>query len=464
MMGSAKMRKVLVIGLDCAAPELVFDRWRLDLPNIGRLIGAGLYGELESTIPPITIPAWMSMMTSKDPGQLGLYGFRNRKDYSYDSMTLATSLAVKEETAWDILARAGKTVTLIGVPPSYPPKRVNGHLISCFMTPDANSAYTYPASLKAEVEALVGEYLFDAEGFRSDDKDRILKQIYLMTDKRFTVARHLLQHKPWDFFMLVEIGVDRIHHGFWKYFDEGHRKHQAGSAFANAIRDYYIYLDGLIGQLLALIDDRTAVLIVSDHGAKRLEGGICINEWLMAEGYLTLRETPKEITPFGKVAVAWERTRAWGEGGYYGRIFLNVKGREPEGTIEPSQYETVRDELVERLERITDDMGRPIGVRVFKPQQIYAECRGIPPDLIVYFGDLSWRSVGSVGYQSIWTFENDTGPDDANHAQQGIVIVHDPHSTRTGRVEGVRIVDIAPTILTLFGLSVPSGMQGRSII
>jgi predicted AlkP superfamily phosphohydrolase/phosphomutase len=125
MMGSAKMRKVLAIGLDCAPPELVFDRWRPYLPNIGRLMGAGLYGELESTIPPITIPAWMSMMTSKDPGQLGLYGFRNRKDHSYDSMTLATSLAVKEETAWDILARAGKTVTLIGVPPSYPPKRVN---------------------------------------------------------------------------------------------------------------------------------------------------------------------------------------------------------------------------------------------------------------------------------------------------------------------------------------------------
>jgi len=139
-MGSAEVKKVLVIGLDCAAPELVFDRWAPLLPNIRRLMGAGLYG------------------------------FRNRKDYSYDGMTLATSLAVKEETVWDILSRAGKTVTLIGVPPSYPPKRVNGHLISCFMTPDARSEYTYPASLKTEVEGLVGEYLFDVEGFRSDER------------------------------------------------------------------------------------------------------------------------------------------------------------------------------------------------------------------------------------------------------------------------------------------------------
>lgn len=463
-MGSAAMRKVLVIGLDCAAPELVFDRWAPLLPNISRLMGTGLYGRLESTTPPITVPAWMSMMTSKDPGQLGLYGFRNRRDYSYDGMALATSLAVKEDAVWDILSRAGKTVTLIGVPPSYPPKPVNGHLISCFMTPDATSQYTYPPSLKAEVEGLVGEYLFDAEGFRSDDKERILKQIYLMTEKRFTVARHLMQHKPWDFFMLVEIGVDRIHHGFWKYCDERHRKHQPGSPFEHTIRDYYIYLDGLIGDLLALTDDQTAVLIVSDHGAKRLEGGICINEWLMAEGYLTLKEVPSTVTPFGKVRVEWERTRAWGEGGYYGRLFLNVKGREPNGTIDPSQVETVRDELIERLETITDDTGRPIGVKAFKPERIYAACRGIPPDLIVYFGDLSWRSVGSVGYGSIWTFENDTGPDDANHAQHGIFIVHDPRWTQGRPVEGARIMDIAPTILTLFGFPIPRDMQGRSIL
>jgi predicted AlkP superfamily phosphohydrolase/phosphomutase len=264
--------------------------------------------------------------------------------------------------------------------------------------------------------------------------------------------------------MLVEIGVDRIHHGFWKYFDQAHRKHQPGSPYEHVIRDYYIYLDGLIGDLLALTDDQTAVLVVSDHGAKRLEGGICINEWLMQEGYLTLKEEPGAITSFAKVAPAWERTRAWGEGGYYGRLFLNVKGREPNGTIDPSEYEGVRDELIERLQRITDDAGRPIGVKVFKPQQIYTECRGIPPDLIVYFGDLSWRSVGSVGYGSTWTFENDTGPDDANHAEHGIFILRDSQATPGRMVKGPRIMDIAPTVLALFGLPIPRDMQGTSIL
>ena len=143
---------------------------------------------------------------------------------------------------------------------------------------------------------------------------------------------------------------------------------------------------------------------------------------------------------------------------------MNVKGREPFGTIDPSQYEATRDELIERLQKITDEKGRPLDVKAFKPEQIYSACRGIPPDLIVYFGDLSWRSVGSVGYHSLWTFENDTGPDDANHAQHGIFILHGPKATPGRTLKRARIMDIAPTILTLFGFPTPRDMQGSSIL
>ena len=86
-------KRVLVIGWDCAAPELVFDAFKDDMPNTHRLMAQGTYGELESTIPPITVPAWMCMMTSRDPGELGIYGFRNRKDYSYDALTIANAHA-----------------------------------------------------------------------------------------------------------------------------------------------------------------------------------------------------------------------------------------------------------------------------------------------------------------------------------------------------------------------------------
>lgn len=456
-------KRVLVIGLDSAPPDLVFERWKKNLPHLKGLMDHGIYGRLESTVPPITIPAWTSMVTSKSPGRLGLYGIRNRQDYSYERMIFANSQLVKEDTLWDILSRKGKKVTLIGIPQTYPPKPVNGHMITCFLTPDTNSHYTYPDSLKEEIQSWVGNYLLDVENFRTEEKDKLLSQIYEMTEKRFEVAFHLLTEKEWDFFMMVEMGIDRIHHGFWKYSDPLHAKYEPGSRYENAIRDYYIYVDQKVGELLSRIDDETSVMVVSDHGAKAMVGGVCVNEWLIQNGYLHLKERPVKLTPFAKVSVDWKRTIAWGEGGYYSRIFLNVKGREPEGNIVPSDYERIRGELRDGLEAITDHQGTNIGTKVYKPEEVYREVRRIAPDLIVYFGNLSWRSVGSLGHGSILTFENDTGPDDANHDTHGIFIMKGPDLREKGPREGLNLLDVAPTVLHLLEIDVPKDMEGRII-
>lgn len=455
--------RLLVIGLDCAAPQLVFGQWRQHLPNLSKLADEGLWGELQSTVPPITVPAWTCMMTGKDPGELGFYGFRNRSDHSYKEMGFATSLSVKSPTVWDILSGAGRKVVLVGVPQTYPPKPVNGHMITCFLTPSTESQYTYPPDLKAEIEGLVGDYILDVDDFRTDDKDALLGRIYAMTRQRFEVVRHLMRGKEWDFFMFVEMGIDRIHHGLWKYFDPEHPKYEAGNPYENAIRDYYKYVDGEIGTLLELIDRDTTVMVVSDHGAKRMDGGICINEWLIQEGYLTLKESPGGVVPLEKAGVDWERTVAWGAGGYYGRLFLNVKGREAQGVIDPGDYERVRSEIAAKLEAITDEKGRPIGTKALRPQDVYREVHGIPPDLIVYFGDLYWRSVGSVGHGGIHTFDNDTGPDDANHAENGMLIMWGPGLGGGREVHGLQLMDCAPTALRLLGVEVPPGMHGRDI-
>ncbi len=110
----------MVIGLDCAAPELIFDRWLDDLPNLKSICRSGLYGPLRSCDPPITVPAWSVMMSSKSPGQLGVYGFRNRADHSYERYSIANSLAIKEDRLWDILSRSGKRCIVIGVPGTVP--------------------------------------------------------------------------------------------------------------------------------------------------------------------------------------------------------------------------------------------------------------------------------------------------------------------------------------------------------
>ncbi len=456
----------MVIGLDCLSPQLVFERWLDQLPVIKRVVQNSIYGPLQSCIPPITVPAWACMTTGKDPGTLGIYGFRNRQDHSYDGLTMVTSLSVKEERVWDILSRTGRKVIALGVPQTYPPQPLNGLLISCILTPDSSCRYTHPPEFKEEVEKLVGTYLFDVDNFRTENKELLLQQIYDMTAKRFRLAKHLLGTKPWDFFMMVEIGPDRMHHGFWKYFDAGHRKHEPGSAYANAVLDYYKYLDRELGELLALAGDNTVTFIVSDHGAQAMEGGVCINEWLMQEGYLTLLEKPPGIVSLAKAKIDWSRTVCWGEGGYYSRIFFNIKGREPRGVVLPQNYEEVRSEITRKLEAMRDEKGNLLGTTVFRPESIYPVARGVPPDLIVHFGDLKWRSVGSIGYGTILTFENDIGPDDANHARAGICIIHDPRDNGCGSAlfrEDLDILDITPTILNRMGVPVPEDMRGKVI-
>jgi predicted AlkP superfamily phosphohydrolase/phosphomutase len=457
-------KRLLVIGLDCADPRMVFEDLKDDMPNVHRLMREGAWGTLRSSEPPITVPAWSCMTSGKDAGTLGIYGFRNRADHSYENLRFATSLAVKEPRVWDLLSRAGKDVIALGVPGTFPPRKVKGLMVGCFLTPSIHSEipYTYPPQLRDEIADVVGEYLVDADNFRTERKAELLDTIYEMTQKRFDLAAHFANNKPWDLFMMVEMGTDRIHHAFWKFYDAEHPNYEPDSPFATAIGDYYRYVDGRIGELLDLVGDETAVVVVSDHGVRGMAGGICINEWLQQRGYLKLLEQPGEPIPIGKAKVDWKGTVAWGEGGYYSRIFMNVEGREPEGVVPQGEYEAVRDRLKEELEGITDEEGRSIGTRVVKPEEVYEKVNGVAPDLICYLGDLSWRSIGTVGGGRVHVSENDTGPDDANHDYEGIFVARGLDGLK-GPVE-MDITDFAPTVLDHFGVPVPDDVQGRSLL
>ncbi|HPD29862.1 MAG TPA: alkaline phosphatase family protein [Phycisphaerae bacterium] len=460
------IKRIAIIGLDCGEPSLVFNRWLPDLPNLRRLCETGQYGNLLSCTPPITVPAWSCMAASKDPGQLGIYGFRNRADYSYEKLSIATSLAVREPRLWDILSARGRENIILGVPGTFPIARPpKGLMVTGFLAPDTNSDYTYPKTLKDEISRVVGDYIIDVKDFRTDNKQWLLDQINEMTDKRFKLARHLITTRPWDLFWMVEMGVDRIHHGFWQFMDSTHHRYVPGGPFESAIRDYYVRLDRLVGELLEVIDfETTAVWVVSDHGSKCMIGGFCFNDWLIREGYLALKEPPSKPTKFDIANVDWSRTKAWGEGGYYGRCFLNVEGREPQGIIPRDQYEAVRDELICKLQALRDHNGHVMGTQAFKPQDVYKKVNGVPPDLIVIFGNLNWRSVGRVGNDSLYTFENDTGPDDANHALEGMYILSHPSLEGRGRCDDATLYDVAPTCLKMLGYPVPADMIGKPLV
>jgi predicted AlkP superfamily phosphohydrolase/phosphomutase len=452
--------KVLVIGLDCAEPSLLFGAFRSSCPNLGQLMDWGTYGDLESCIPCITIPAWMSMMTSRDPGQLGVYGFHNRPDHSYAPMRRADASAITTPAVWDHLSAADRKVILVGVPPSYPPRPVNGLRVGCFLTPSTDVPYTYPVGLSDEIRRTVGRYHVDVPHFRTDDAEHLLAQLYEMTDARFRLIRHLIREHPWSFFMFVEIGVDRIHHAMWRHHDSGHPAHEPGTPYAGAIRDYYGYVDARIGEVLELVDDDTTVFVVSDHGAKTMKGGIAINEWLVREKLLALTAPQPGLASLEACRPDWTRTVAWGAGGYYGRVFLNVEGREPNGLVKPEQYEAVRADLAARLEALPGPDGAPLRTVVYRPEQIYRECRGVAPDLIVYFDDLAWRSVGTLGHGGVHTAGNDTGADGANHARYGLFIHYDPHRRGCGRVDPRPLTDIGPAVMHTMGLPADPRMVG----
>ena len=455
--------KICILGLDCAAPEVILGDDRL--ANIRRLMELGLYGRLTSVVPPTAVPAWMCMNTSQDPGSLGIYGFRNRCDHSYEKLGIVNSSSIKSFAIWDQLAREGKKSILVGVPPNFPPRRINGISIGCFLTPDPSKEdFTYPSDLKTKLEELVGDYPVDVKDFCTDQKDRLRDEIFAMSRKQWTVVKWLLQEQQWDYFHYVDIGLDRVHHGFWDCFDPQHVRYESGNRYENVIPEYYQWLDTEIGEVLELLDEDTIVLLVSANGAQRLDGGIAVNRWLIEQGLLVLEEYPEEITSFEKLKVNWAKTKAWSDGEYYAQVFFNVQGREPQGIIPPSQYEAFQAEMKSRFEAMRDNKGRSLNSLVFKPEEGYRELHNVAPDLLVQFGDSYWRSVGSVGHPAICVQEHDTEPDGCNHAQEGVFILAAPNCPLNGEYKGAHLLDIAPTVLDLAGYGIPESMQGRSLV
>jgi len=516
--------RVCIIGLDCADPRLVFGQFADDMPTVtGLRTGGGLppltadvrngragprvnlsgpnRGPLRSCHPPITVPAWSVMTSGRDAGELGLYGFRNRRDHSYSPLTIATSLDVHHKRIWDRLNRPGDHSIVVGVPGTYPPIPIRGDMVSGPLAPELSPGSVHPPGLAAEIRETIGDYAPDIAGFRTLDRDRLYDAIREQTRQRFRLFRHLLATRPWTFAMMVEMGTDRMHHAFWRYHDPAHRLHEPGSPWQNAIRDYYRLIDSEIAATLNVLTDSVppaerdalSLLIVSDHGARALEGGFALNEWLIREGLLTLRsdlsatdleaigpggaggnssgEAGKEVPariPLQPDLIDWSRTRAWGEGGYYGRLWLNIAGREPEGIVAPGDADRLLTELTDTLEALPDDRGKPMGTHCHRPRDLYRECTGVPPDLMIYFGDLDWRSIGTVDRRLVtgdrtpeqvteamlYTPGNDLGPDDANHDWEGIVVAAGAETDGVLRHGLPRHIDeVAGWVLKRFGLT-----------
>jgi predicted AlkP superfamily phosphohydrolase/phosphomutase len=523
-LGKSKKDRVLVICLDGATFDLL-DPWIESgrLPTLKRFTEEGVRGELASVVPPITAPAWASFMTGKNPGKHGVYYFVTRGRET-DQTTFVDSKSRAGKALWHLLGEAGKTVLVLNVPTTYPPEEVKGALISDFLTPPGRRDFTYPASLVDELEGKFGKYplhlktLMFSAGMSVSNAERLLRELRHEVKVKFEAAHYLLDKYEADFCILHILGTDRVQHELWRLFDPEDPLHdeQMSRHCAEPVIDYFVEVDREIDRLWRRFGEEATTFVISDHGFGPIRKVIDLNVWLLEHGYIRIREgagprlksalwkrglTKERFTKMalrtffkygaGVVAripdesifksmlflarrgdrgsllfsfddVDWGRTRAYAPVGM-GAIYVNLRGREERGSVHPGEeYESLKEEIAGKLRSLTDpDTGKPIAADVFLREEIYHGPhldRG--PD-VVFLPNASGLFAGSMTafFSNRWIFANAAWP--GHHCMQGILLARGRWFRKGARIEGARLIDLAPTILHLLGSEVPEDMDGR---
>ena len=498
------MGRLLIIGFDGATFDLI-EPWAKEgrLPNLARLMAQGAWGRLESTIPAHSGPAWSTFTTGLLPGQHGVYHFVGlSRDEKY--FRPVSSDAIRGRALWEWAGAQGARVGVINVPLTYPPRPVNGYMISGIFAPDAASAF-WPPELYEEVTRACGEYTIEVYGTlnRRAQFDTILAAI----NRRLEVAEYLMERHPVDVMTVVFRMLDSVQHKFWADMDPGHpaRPQLKGELLPEAILECHRTLDAALGRLLEKAGPQTRVLVLSDHGFRGEYRRLAINKWLHERGLLY--PTRGSVSLAGKVmatarqlglskllgnlvrtaagpryrtaqaqrmsllyrSIDWQRTQVV-FGPNHG-FNINLKGRDPEGIVTPEGYEPLRDRLIQELKTIRDpETGRQVIAEVHRREEIYqGEAVDLAPDLVPVMAEQSTGAppgarrwgIGLNANHQAWTLM--TPPSlrmTGDHAPDGIFLACGP-GIRPGRLEGLRLVDVAPTALYAAGLTVPRVMEGK---
>jgi predicted AlkP superfamily phosphohydrolase/phosphomutase len=519
------MPKIFMIGWDGATFDLIRP-WVAQgyLPNLARLLERGVHGPLRSTLPPWTFPAWTSFMTGKNPGKHGIFDFFRPREGTYD-LEFVKGGHRCGPTFWQILSDAGRSVVSISLPCTFPPDPVNGVMISGFDFPGEGPGSfvdpegMYPRELYAELNRNVGRHPIDAAVISEINRGRfdlVLERMLETIHRKAATARYLMNHRPWDCFMILFGESDGAGHQFWKYCDpKSPLFTDQRPDLRDSILRVYQALDRETGELLSHLPADATVLIMSDHGFGGVSNWVLYpNCWLREQGFLRLRGQTKH-----RMARALERLKLWGvralpawlqrgiyrfapwlvgrleartrygmidwggtlayfdENPYFPVLRVNLKGRQPHGVVEPGpDYEEVCRRLVRDLEAWRHpETGAPIVEKAYRREEIYAgPCLEQAADIIpkwalhqgysyafrksCTFPKLEWiEQVDLRRPEGLRFFTGKSG----THRDDGIFLAAGP-TVRAGEpVEGTQIIDLAPTILALLDVPVPEDMDGR---
>jgi len=500
------MSRVLVIGIDGGTFDLIRPWVRAgDLPHLARLMTEGVHGPLESTVPPVSSPAWPTFATGKNPGKHGVFDFIRPTGGQFD---LVNATSLRAPTLWQLLSQAGRRVGVMNVPVTYPPMPVNGFLIGGMLSP-VGSTFTYPADLLGRYKGQLGPYrIAPRVQYKSGNEANFGEDLLDLIERRGEYALQLMQDYPHDFLMFQFQATDIMSHALWKFVDPTHPLHDAEAAkrFGPVLKRAYQLIDNFIGQALGRITGDTSVIVMSDHGFGPLYTVVNLNLLLLECGFLQLKRgawtrlkaalfragfTPASIwhlieraglqnyvwqvskSTRNKVVskflsfddVDWSRTRAYAIG-HVGQVYVNLRGRQPEGIVETGEeYEAVREEVTRALLELRHPgTGKPLVDRVIRSEEVthgpYAD-RG--PDLHLVMDDYHAIAFPLFATDSRIITRQIRG-DSGCHRPEGIFVGWGPEFRSGATVANAHITDLTPTILHVMGLPVPDDMDGSVLV
>lgn len=460
-------RKLVVIGLDGATFDLLEPMMEAgELPTLSRLAKDGATGRLESVRPPISCPAWFCYGTGKEPGKLGIYGWRN-----FDPATRTDRFndykALEEPEIWDHMGKAGYTSAVINIPTHFPPKAIDGYMVSG-MQAEEHQDYTHPPELKDEIKRRF-DYQVAPEHKMLWDRELGYQEAVELFPKRLDVARHLLPEV--DLLHVTIFHIDEIQHNAW------------GTPELEAA---WRTIDEHLARFLEDLPDGTDVLLMSDHGFASRPLKLYLNTWLEQEGYLTTTANPagealrriglnrerleralkatktlgliKKLVPDSMQHVVKEADGATSNQRRLGEVDWDdtVAFASTNFTLHVLDESKI-DEIIEKLRALESPDGAPFFEEVLRADEVLHGHRLEQAPQILLLPADGHGCEDAVG-KPLWERRE---PGTAGHAMEGILIAHGP-SFRPGiTLDGARLVDLAPTILHRFGLPVPMDMDGQ---
>ena len=495
--------KLLVIGLDGATWSILkplVDEGRL--PTLKRLVEGGVWGKLESTIPPVTGPSWLSFATGMNPGKTGVFDFLVHKEGSLTLQPISSS-TFRGKAFWDTLSSQGHNVGILNFPMLYPPYEINGFIVSGVGASESGDI-TFPKDLKGEIDKVAGGYeiAVSYHNKKYNDADLFLKDINRVLDKRIRVLFHLLKKKDWDVFIAVFSCTDWLQHLMWKHLDPSNPSFNSAKSERYRLQFVEVWrkIDKILSNLVALYDDAN-MMMVSDHGFGSQRGCFYVNSWLERHGFLVrrkrvtvdarmrirdffmkkfllsllsarsvrrtslqriLKRFDRKVTVESQIDFEKSIAFALGHTIPFGAIYLNVKGREPYGFVERGkQYEQIKAGICGKLVNLGRELNRKLEVAILEPQKVYnGDKVDLAPDILFTIND--WECVVIKSFADyVFTDSPYSSRHTGSHRMHGIFVSYGPDMRKGEAVEGIRIYDIAPTILHMFNSRIADNLDGR---